>query len=286
MRTQKKSTDVRGPKMLPPADKLKALRERAKTDGKGEVSAVMCAEAWRQYKAEHGLTQKGKKPKGPPSPNTWYRYESSAPDKQGDKPIPYDAVMAIMPMLVGRGIPPIEEDELMALTSVGRRFGNTAPRKAPQAPQLSVVPKTSLPMSNATLPAIHASDGVLPVKYRAERGTLYERSELDMRNFGQSNLIASGAVGQFAVFVGDDHAHPIYPSGSVLDCVECPDSLAMLRGKRVVAFAKRAGSDEIGQVIVANVEKVIGESLVLRSIDGEIIDGDVLGLVRGHYSRD
>jgi hypothetical protein len=85
--------------------------------------------------------------------------------------------------------------------------------------------------------------------------------------------------------VADDHADPIYSAGTVLDCA-APGDVAALKGRRVVAFAARAGGGGLGEVVVANVENVVGKSLVLRTVDGDKIDGDVIGVVQGHYSRD
>lgn len=258
----------------PPAERLKALRERAGHDGKGEVTGKMCAEAWREYKKKHKLSQKGRSTDLPPQPTTWYRYEDV--DRMGDKPIPYNQVMAIMPLLLGRGIPPITEDELMSLVSPDRRLGSAHRVPVPERPSLQLVPD---------VPAVAASGSVaLPVKYRAERGAYFERADIASRALGMS-AICSAVTGAFAVVIADDHALPLYTPGAVLECVPVTN-LADTIGKRVVVFAERPGAPDIGQVVVATVEKIKDGKPVLRKPSGLVVSGEVLGLVLGHYTRD
>jgi len=272
MKTQRKTTNTtttRGRSMaLAPAARLKALRERA------GVPADKCAEAWRTYKRDNDLPQKGKPTHMPASPNTWYRFESV--EDQGDAKIPYHRICAVIPLLVGRGMPPITEDELWAISDVGMKPPGFGPAKRPA--HLSVVPAV---VDSPT--SVVGAGNPLGIRYRAERGVFLEADRLGIKSFGSSRLIGAGRGDEFAVQVGDDHAAPTYPAGTVLDCVGVPE-LSAIVGKRVVAFVERAGGSGLGEIVVAYVDSVSGSSAVLKTIDGVTVDGNVVGLIRGRYT--
>lgn len=271
MRKPKDTT--RGKMMaLPPCLVLKSLRERAGLSGSD------CALQWRSFKQRHNLPQKGRKTSAPPAPTTWYRYESV--EKHGDRPIRDDLIAALIPLFVGKGNPPITQGELEAISVSGKIGRSNVPRvsSAPDEKQLHRPRPALVTAENGQLSAL------LPIKYRAERGTYFEASRLGYKTLGDS-IISASSGGDFAVAVSDDHAHPIYPPGTILDCQAVQEAAPSMRGKRAVVFSTRHGSD-LGEVLVANIESVVGSTFVLKTIEGETVDGTILGLIRGHYSPD
>lgn len=267
--------------MLPPCQRLKALRDRAGVSGKE------CADAWRAFKDRHKLPKRGKKTLMPPAATTWYRYENV--DVMGDRPIPDNVITALIPLLVGKGTPPITENELAAISESGMIDRSRVPliSDAPRGkPALSIVRPEAAP-KQATQDGDVGSEagaGCLVIQYRAERGVYLDADRLDAKTFGCSPIIQEND-GEFATVIADEHAFPRYAPGTILHCVPYADSRCRT-GSRVVAFAERPGNGGLGEVVVAVVESVVGSSHVLKTMDGAAVDGPILGVVKGHYALD
>jgi hypothetical protein len=273
-RKNETTKNIRGKQMLPPCRRLKLLRERA------NVTGEECARAWRDWKEKNNEPQRGRKTAMPPAATTWYRYES--PGVMGDHPMPYKLIKAISPLLVGKGTPPITENELYAISELGRPPAVEAKQNGGRS-HLSVVQPVGRLSHKPFMSTCVPSGAVLPIRYRAERGNYREASMLGTKSLGDSNLLATGGPDEFAVYVADDHAEPIFSQGTVLDCVAVAD-FSELKGKRVVALSERTGGCDLWEVVVANVESVIGSSAVLKTMDGSILDGTVVGRIRVFYA--
>ena len=188
---------------------LKALRKRA------DVSSATCAKA---------LGLKG--------PTGYARYENNPPyDKE---PIPYSVMEAIMPLLVGRGVPPVTEDELWAICEV-RGLKGLLPKVAGMVRE---APKPDIP-AQTWAPA------TLTTKYRAESG-VFTADVGGVRQYASAPILLMPDYppqSQFAVTVGDDHAkHMGIRAGAYLHCVE-PTSVEA--GNIVVAVRERQVSRKL-----------------------------------------
>ena len=102
------------------------------------------------------------------STNGYIRYEY---DGQCDKLIPYTVVKQLIPILVGRGTPPIKVDELIAISEA--RGDTTVITPKPDGMALEVV---------AT---------ALRVRYRVERGVYRDEGAIAAKQYGPSPLLAN-----------------------------------------------------------------------------------------------
>lgn len=252
----------------PPCLRLKALRERA------GLSGDECVTAWRHYKDKHNLRRRGKRSaSSDPAPSSWYRYEN--PAIMGDKPIDHDVILALIPLMVGRGAPPVTEGELLALSDQRSAEHARLPRVPANAshlgPALSVVK------------AGRRNGERMPIRLRAEQGVFVEAPTISDKTYGLSNICADEDT-DFAVVVADSHAYPTYPPGTVLHCKPF-QMMQGLKGSRVLVFVERNGSG-LGELLVGHVTSVQGNDPVMKMVDGSALLGAVVGTIKGHYSSD
>lgn len=259
----------------PPALVLKDLRERAGLTG--QECATHLAKALKKKDRRGRPVTEG-------HPTTWFRYESTQPSPKGmgDRKIPYRVISAVMPLFVGRGKPPIQEDELLAVSEV-----HGLERVRPIGASASVT-KSSVHETAQMFPRTPEEVKPLVVKYRAERGVFMLAETLEKRSFGVGPIVEASeykAV-QACVVVADDHADPVYPAGTVLHIIHIsayqPDEL---KGKRVAVSIpdKKTGMVEVA---IGRIDEVIGNSLVIKSLHGEELDGEVLGVVYRSLRRE
>ena len=174
---------------------------------------------------------------------------------QGDKPIPYSVIKKLMPLLVGRGSPPITPEELLLLTNVK---------------------DISVPQQNAFVSVVSDGDGLLSVKYKIEPGIYVKMSQ--PRSYGASRLGTSPVYpksAQFAVVVASQDMRSVQQ----LQCVErshFPDALP--KGKRVIV-AVSEGNDLVEIALGA----VGADGSTVYRDNGQTLKGTVVGVVVGSY---
>lgn len=179
-------------------------------------------------------------------------------ERQGDRPIPATAIKRLIPILRGRGQPPITVDELVAISDA-TPGSDVAPSSS------TVVAMASVAAAGADMvEAFREAPGVmLKIALRAERGT-YIEIEGARRQYGVSRIGASPLyrmTDQFAVVVADDHAAELFRRGTVLHVVA------------VEAFPER---DLTGRVAVAMAEKHPGIA--------EVVVGKIVSTIEGMHS--
>jgi len=258
---RKKSGSLTATQTLP-CVKLKRLRERA------GVTALECAKARLVY-----LGKSANKA----SPNSWYRYENA--QFMGDRAIPDEIIEAAMPVLLGKGMPPITADELMSISSAHRLLsvrgiasGDTQQQGGRLLPQAVVAPVFTPEQSGQPL----------VVRFRAERGVYMSEDAVHSRTFGTAPITAAKDVkgDQFCVLVadGDD-------AGTLLQCVAPTAYTAtQMVGRRVVVVAKSVHG--LAEVRVGRVTGTDGNNIKTVDLDGKPLKGDIYGVVFGSYARE
>lgn len=214
----------------PPRERLRAIRERSGISG-SQVARDL----------------------GYASPPGYIRYEQP---RQGDEPIPYDLIKRLIPLLVGRGNPPVTAQELLELTDAK---------------------EIRKPVAQAFQSLVDDGDGLLSVKYRVESG-VFIRPEA-AKTFGASRVGVSRmypASEQFVAAVTEDIGKHI-EAGCQLHCVVADQvPIAHRAGKRAVVGVRDGGLIEVRVGRIAADNKTY-------DLDGLPMDGEVLGIVIGAY---
>jgi hypothetical protein len=170
--------------------------------------------------------------------------------KMGDKPIPFKLIQKLIPLLQGRGTPPITSDELLGVSEVRSLRPPASPLEAQ---------------------GIRAVPNELRIRYRVEPGVFMDTGMLSRKVYGPSGLVAINeypAQNQFAVLVADD------PKTTTLLCVE-PDKVPILmrRGRRCVTMVEREKTG-LAEIVLAECDE-----------DGRV-HGTILGVVVGVFTRE
>lgn len=225
-----------------PRKQLKALRQRA------GLSNAACAEAL-------GLA----------GATSYQRYESAA--KYDTDRYRYGFVQKLMPIFVGRGSPPITEDEMLAISELTNVSQTPAPTYQPedlagqrsptyqQTPQASQAP-INQPIQFAAVSPTGAPGPTIRVRqrYAIEPGTFYHRDRI----FGQ-NISEVGPFtpmfyarsfppeSQFGVFVYPGVLEEFGPHGAHILCVNTDDGATLLSkpGNTVVAAVAVQGNSDL-----------------------------------------
>ena len=200
------------------------------------------------------------------SASSYHKYERPAAQKA--RPIPIDIVRRLVPLFRGRGDPPVTEEEMLALTDLG-----TALPKSVVAEYMS--------------PTVDDGKGLLVVRYRVEPG-VFTAHAIGGRQYGASRIGASAEydVQKQFVVVCVNGPDTWYKKGTQLHCVEPTEfPMSAMRKKHVVVAAPYKGG-ELAEIVVAQVTTVEASGLVMVGIDGVPVEGKVLGVVIGFYSRE
>lgn len=221
----------------PPREVLRDLRKRAGY-GAAELSRAL----------------------GYASTNGYVQYEYA---QQGDKLIPAPLITKLIPLMRGRGTPPVTADELIAI-SEARSISAPAPVQniAQILGGLDDIPSYRHPLNSA----------LLPILYKVERGVFMEASQVGQKRYGVGPIAPAPDVdvnGQFCVVMAGG------PRMEALHCVR-PDQIGVeaRKGRRCVCTKER---DKTGlvEVIVSR----IGQN-------GEPESGVLIGVVIGAYVRE
>lgn len=187
------------------------------------------------------------------SPTGYLHYEQE--QYQGDRQIPYAVMRKLIPMLQGRGNPPITAEELIMLTD---------------AKEMSV------PTQQAFVGVVTDGDGLLAIKYRVEPGVYVKLSQ--PRSYGASRVGCNPLYpksSQFAVVVSAVDMRSVQQ----LQCVERDKFPEPLRKGRRVIVAVSEGSDLV-EIAVATIG---ANGTTAYRDDGTPCPGKVLGVVVGAY---
>ena len=199
----------------------------------------------------------------------------------GDRKIPYTLIQAITPLFVGRGNPPITVDELIAISEA---HSVDALRRSPMAGEGT---KLSVQDVSPVFPKNPNDVKPLMVRYRAERGVFMTDETIRSRSFGVGPIVEATEYkeDQACVLVGDSHAEPLYPAGTVLHIIDVKAyQPAQLKGKRcVINLASKQGLREVAVGVISDIH---GNTHVIKSLDGEELDGDILGIVHRSLRRE
>ena len=238
---------------VPPATRLKQLRRRS------GMTALECAKL-----SGVGTT-----------PGAWYRYESTMERDMGKELIPDAVIMSIIPHMIGRGEPPIREEEIISLAQ-GQRFL----RAMKDRKKIAGKPALSLKDVAPTFPKSASGVKHLTVKYRAERGIFMGKEAFERRTYGVGPIVEAPEfrAPQACVLVADDHADSVYPVGTVLHIIhQSAYSPKELLGKRVVISVE---TNELVSVEVGVIHGIHGNRYEFRSLEGDRkIEGDLVGVV-------
>lgn len=187
------------------------------------------------------------------SPTGYLHYEQE--QYQDDRQIPYAVIKKLIPMLQGRGTPPITAEELILLTD---------------AQEMSV------PNQQAFVNIVTDGDGLLAIKYRVEPGTYVKLSQprvYGASRLGTNPLYQKGS--QFAVAVSASDMRSVRQ----LQCVErdkFPEALT--KGRRVIV-AVAEGSDLV-EIVVGTIGS---DGVTPYGDNGKPCVGKTLGVVVGAY---
>ncbi len=197
--------------------------------------------------------------------------------KQGSRKIPHQAIKRLIPVFRGMGNPPIEIDELLAIS-------DAAPSSEPINRAMVRV------ASRATdhLALVNETGGdLLPIRLRAE-ASVYIDSDAPAKSYGVSVIGVSPEYpekSQSVVLVLDDHGAPAFRRGTQLHVVSREQFTdKALEGRHVVVLADpRQG---LAKVLVARVERAeaSGEP-VISTMTGDRLEGKIVGVVVGAYVR-
>jgi len=195
------------------------------------------------------------------SPPGFLRYTQ---DKQGDQPIPFPVIKKLIPLVRGRGNPPITTEELMALTDA-----KELPKRVEQA----------------LVHVVEDVDGFLVVRHRIESGVFVELDHA--RSLGSARIGVSKeypAAAQFVVALSEDIRN-VGKVGSQLHCVT-PNQFgpAQMHGRRVVVAVPRAGAPDLVSLRTGIVDQR-NHLPRIHDDEGAPADGDIIGVVVGIYSR-
>lgn len=206
-------------------------------------------------------------------------YRLMQPGVQEDRPISHEAMKRLIPVLRGRGNPPITIDELLAIS-------DASPSMSPAlAPALAQAVTRSV--DHAEL--VRDTGGErLPIRLRVERGVYIVPGVSKMYGAALISPSREFRVGsQFVATVTDESALPTYRQGSQLHCVH-PEEWASperLVSKRVVAYASD-GSNQYREIVIARVDRVEDGRAVLSDAHGDPVSGEIAGVVVGAYNRE
>jgi len=191
------------------------------------------------------------------TPTGFLRYVQER--QQGDKPVPFDIVRKLMPLLVGAGNPPIKPEELLACTDT----------KPP--------PKR---IADAFLTAAENVDELLRIRYRIEHGAYIKENQ--QRSLGTSRIASSDRFrvrNQFVSIMQYDH-EMVGKRGTQLHCVSPSAWIGPKKGTILVVGLREERSDLI-EVSVGLCDS--DEPLVVSTIDEDVTNPVVLGVVIGRY---
>lgn len=228
------------------------MRVASKTHRRNTPVAKLPRETLRELRMRSGLSAAEiARRTGYKSTNGYITHEY---DKWGDKPIPSTLVEKLIPLMVGRGSPPITTDELIGISDV-RRIRALVPRPA-----------------HTTHQSPAQSGPFLTVRYRAERGTYVDKAELPKRSFGTAPFgpsVMYDMSAQFAVVVADE-------PGVVLHCVDPEQVPQGMRTARRCVYLLERGHTGLYEVLFGS----CGPS-------GEDPKGsEVVGIVVGAYCQE
>lgn len=251
-------------------ERLKELRNRAGVTGRE------CATAF--------LRSLGKKTDGVHKIETrWFRYESS---EFNDKKVPWRVIDPVIPLLVGKGHPVITKADLIDIADIPQTSVNALLGKS-----VDNTGQSDRPTSNRRTPFMGArladtGSVVLRVKFRAEAGVFMTPDSVHSRDYGQAPIAKSDdLVGE--QFCALDVQGGFYPSNTVLHCVRAEDvETGDMVGRRVVALEVSPSMPGVGEVVIAKVVSASGNSVELADSMGNEVFAEILGVVRGSYTRE
>lgn len=222
----------------------------------GKAMKKLPREILRDLRGRSGLTSTEiARRMGHKSTNGYSRYEY---ESQGDKPIPYAAIRKLLPLFVGRGSPPIQQEELLAISET-RAMSVEAPGAEPTAPRLHIV----------------RTDAGLTIRMKVEPGNFRDVAAIATREFGNSNLLPSieyDSTAQFAAIVVDDNGRTV----EVLHCVNLEQVPSNARhGRRAVCMVERPEVTGLAEV-----------SMLAFDDQGHIPKGTPVGVVVGAYRKE
>lgn len=228
---------------------LKRLRNRANITAKQAAQAV--------GKGESG----------------YMRYEDDR--RFDDEPIPAVIVMGLLPLMVGRGDPPVRQDELLGISEIANIHDVLQSGFRPSKATVRETPGEYVPNASQ-----------LPVRYQIEAGTFRAMDRVKGTTYGASPILPLRSYPQgaqwCAVINDNSAAHlALYP-GSLLHCVDvtaCTEEM-LERGSLVVAAAANGDLVEIVCGLVVN----HGRGGARLKVGKEEIDGaQILGVAVYRY---
>jgi hypothetical protein len=232
---------------------LKALRNRA------QLSAHECSVAIQM------------------SVNGYQRYENVK--DYDSQPIPYRIIKPLIGLMVGKGMPPIEEWELVNISD-RRDVPGILSKPAPS--------QNNEPQSARTLLAEYSpvSAVSVPIRYLIERGT-YREAKRSAAHYGTAPVYPLRSYDQGAqwagVVNGPDGRNYGFKDGAMLHCVDTsavpPGSITA--GLLVVA---RRTVNGLTEILLAKVIEATPSGYRLQTSDHDDFDGEILGIPMYQYT--
>jgi hypothetical protein len=232
---------------------LKALRNRA------QLSAAECAVAIQM------------------SVNGYQRYENVK--DYDSQPIPYRIIKPLIGLMVGKGMPAIEEWELVNISD--RR--DVPGILSKPAPSQNNEPQSSRAMLAEYSPVSPVS---VPIRYLIERGT-YREAKRSAAHYGTAPVYPLRSYDQGAqwagVVNGSDGRNYGFKEGALLHCVDTsavpPGSITA--GLLVVA---RRTVNGLTEILLAKVIEAAPSGYRLEASGREEFDGEILGVPMYQYT--
>lgn len=236
-----------------PCEILKALRERAGLSGKE------CARAYN----------------GSENQTTYFRYEDQG--RMRTKQIPWRLIERLIPVMVGKGEPPIRVEELVAISDA-KNFGSVG------RVMLNPVLTEGTGASPVSRPPSELAGAGIPMRFWAERGSYTDTALLETKSYGPSPIAASPewpVEKQFAVRVGDVHMMPEFSIGDVLHAVRGENPM----NRAVVLSVEKSQALGITEILVGRFSAIEGNGVRVTLGGGATVVGQMLGVVVGVYRR-
>lgn len=200
----------------------------------------------------------------------YMRYEDA---RRFDKePIPANVIMGVIPILVGKGEPPVRMEELLEISEIANIqnvLGSGVFKPVAAAPIGEMA---------EWLPGLPN----LRIKYRLERGTYRVISRLQATNYGCTPILPLRTYAQehqWAAVVHDDHGKLLgLPAGTIVHCVDIValSQNSMPAGSVVVALSHKG--DELGEVCLGVVTGYERRGPVVAIRDADTDDGALSGV--------
>lgn len=196
------------------------------------------------------------------SPSGYNRWERPEKKEYEDNLIPYHVIQQLMPVLVGKGHPPVTHDELLAISD---------------AKSIPADVKATYGEVPAEFAKSMASRQPLEIRYRVERGVYIDLKERIEADKATAPILPSSKYPSDCQFA-------VNSRGVILHCVEPKQvSASEAAGKRAILAVEREMTGLV-EVVLGRVVSSENENWRIETAEGKTGAGMPLGVVLYSYN--